>query len=59
MAGKICMSKKSVISEHEQLVKKLRTGSKEVQKREATEQAKELAGYRKAKARTSRGTSRK
>jgi hypothetical protein len=41
------------------LVKKLRTGSKEVQKREATDQAKELAGYRKAKARTSRGTSRK
>jgi len=43
----ICMTKKSAVSEHEKLVKVLRTGNKKALKSEAKDQSKELKGYRK------------
>lgn len=51
MAHKICMPKSELVREHTHLVKTLRSGSKEEQKEEASDQAKELRGYRKAKGR--------
>lgn len=60
MSPKICMDKKELVNEHASLVKKLRRGSKKELKSEAADQAKELAGYRKAKGRKSmRGTNRR
>jgi hypothetical protein len=54
------MDKKELVNEHASLVKKLRRGSKKELKSEAADQAKELAGYRKAKGRKSmRGTNRR
>lgn len=43
---KVSMGKKEFVQEHEHLVKVLRGGSKTSQRREASEQAKELAQKR-------------
>lgn len=57
--AKICEPKSELVQEHVQLVKTLRTGNKREQKKEATKQARELKGYRKAKGRKGgRGTNR-
>jgi len=45
--AKICMTKKSAVSEHEKLVKVLRSGNKKALRSEAKDQGEELKTYRK------------